>query len=33
VPLLLATCLVVLSGIEVLIIRNFFADVSIFPIP
>ena len=33
VPLLLVACLLVLSGIEVLIIRNFFADVSIFPIP
>jgi uncharacterized membrane protein len=33
VPLLLGVCLVVLSGVEILIIRNFFADVSIFPIP
>ena len=33
VPLLLGVCLLVLSGVEVLIIRNFFADLSIFPIP
>jgi uncharacterized membrane protein len=33
IPLLLGTCLVVLSGIEILIIQNFLANVSILPIP
>jgi uncharacterized membrane protein len=33
VPLLLGACLLLLGGVEILIVRNFFADVSIFPIP
>ncbi|MDD1779116.1 MAG: carotenoid biosynthesis protein [Candidatus Helarchaeota archaeon] len=32
VPILLAICLVVLSGIEILLVRNFFPNVEILPI-
>jgi putative membrane protein len=31
-PLLLGVCFLVLSGVEIFLIRNFFANVSIFPI-
>ncbi|MHA1649234.1 MAG: carotenoid biosynthesis protein [Candidatus Helarchaeota archaeon] len=33
IPLLLGICLVALGGVEMLIIKNFFKNVSILPIP